>query len=160
MPTLNLLHATGYSGFADDINRYYRRLHRLSKRSRNVIPRPIRTDIQQFLAEANHGRLMRLLDSRDVQFDIARVIEAKGHVAVRHTHGGHVANAYNYRAYATSSLVLRVGRIVGIKVIQCNARKGCTGFGRIAAYLGHTQHSQELRTKFIQDEADILLELY
>ncbi len=117
----------------------------LSRRSRRRLPKKIREAITAIVATANGQRRSRLLTADEIADDIARVIEAPGHYVMEHTHGGHVANAYGYAAYATGSLVLRDGNVVRIAVTTVSASKGSTGFGRLDMYTRDSEAAENAR---------------
>jgi hypothetical protein len=86
------------------------------------------TKLQQALAQANGSRRTRLLGLDDIVSEAARLRPGQ-HIFL---HGGHVANAYGYPAYATGAVVWKSPgkRHACCLVDVVPASRGSTGFGR------------------------------
>lgn len=82
-------------------------------------------------------------------------------------HGGHVANAYGYPAFATAALIVEFDGYRHVLLRLANAKKGCSGFGSMARYYGGTiklNLSDEDKALFLplpsQDELSIASDIF
>jgi hypothetical protein len=90
-----------------------------------------RTPLQRKLDEINGRRTTRLLTHTEIMREAEKLLAPNppGH---QFLHGGHVANAYGYSAYATGAAIWRTKRqrTVWCVVRKVSATSGATGFGR------------------------------
>ncbi len=79
------------------------------------------------LAGINGRRRTRTLTDREIMQAALGVFRGDDFVFL---HGGHVANAYKFRAYATAALIYRASDgTVRVVIRESSAKKGSTGFG-------------------------------
>lgn len=79
----------------------------------------------------NGRRRDRLIAECEVWTDVLDAINT----GASYRHGGHVANAYKYRAVATVLLLRAYDGQLHWYASEANAKKGSTGIGRVAAAL-------------------------
>jgi hypothetical protein len=86
------------------------------------------TKLQRKLGQINGRRRTRLLDLGDIA-GTARSLKPGQHALL---HGGHVANAYKYPAFATGAAVWKpVGKRTAYVIVKTvSASAGHSGFGR------------------------------
>ena len=87
----------------------------------------MKTELETILERVNGKRRERLLDHKDLMRAAAKLKPGQ-HVFL---HGGHVANAYRFPAYATGAVVFvpKGKRTAYVFLDVVSAKKGATGFG-------------------------------
>lgn len=125
-------------------------------RVKNRITQKAIQKISTSLGVVNGKRRVRLLSTQEIINAIQTIRKRNYDIDVIHLHGGHVGNSYGYPASATIALILKVFNYIFLSIQLGRAQSGCTGYGRISAFL----NSEEKRKDFIFYEATIILRLY